>query len=139
MLKQALILKSSHFLAGILLVIYLGAVLVTWHLQLPGWLRGSLSLVVLWCLCQALWKQAWRVHPQSVMRLWRRNNGCWYLQYRKDSFVQKVGLLHWVYTPMLILLTFSSGQKQGSISVVIMRDALGEDVFRRLCVTLNVG
>jgi len=122
--------KLSRALALALLGIHVLAFLAAWLNPLPVWLRLLLSLSVL----LSLWL-SYRSKPQIIgIRL--QPEGYWLLDSANNTELEASLLGSSIVNPWFVLLHFQAETRR--YSLLICRDSLDVEAFRRLRVALKV-
>jgi len=117
-------------LAAFLLSAHGLSLLAAWLNPLPVWLRLGLSVIILF----SLWHLS-RAKPQFV-GLRGQADGSWLLQASDGTETEAALLATSIANPWFVLLHFRS--QASRISLLVSRDSVEAEGFRRLRVALNI-
>jgi hypothetical protein len=131
-------IKSSRILFMLLLLLHAGAIVIAWTLTMPI----AVSIIITTGCLVSLWfnlhKHVFRTKDkQAIVKLWPEQDGKWQLQNVKGEIYSGELSGGSVKTNAFVLLNFKIPNKRFKLPVVIWRDALDADSFRRLRVLLN--
>lgn len=129
--------KSSWWLTIIYLFIHLGAMVVLFFLALPLPIQGAMLGLCVLSLVFCLYRQAWRLSKQSIVKFWYTGERHWNLQDRQGQELSARLKGDSICTLHFVLLNFSIKSRWRSCSVIILPDAMQPDDLRRLRVLLN--
>lgn len=136
MIKTPFILQTSQLMKYFLLIIHLVSVSVLLILPLELGLKYVLSALCLLNLFET-WRRYVGFRGQVITKMWLRDSNIWQLETaRGERFVAKLSGES-ICTPFLVILNFRRSKHWLKTSVVIPKDALDEDSFRRLRVRLR--
>jgi len=128
-------LRPSNTLAGILLLLHLGAVLIVFFVVYPGWLRLGLFSVCVWSLWSNLRQHAWRNADKAIISFVEQYDE-WYLIDRAKNKYSATLCGDSIVTPYFAILNFRR-ERRTIKSIVILPDTIQRDSFRRLRVHLR--
>ncbi len=130
-------LKPSHTFFVLLLLLHAGAIVIAWCLVMPIILSLIITVSCLVSLWRALQQHVVRKSDKAIVKLWRGQDGKWQLQ-RYDGSVESGELGDGsIRSNTFVLLNFKMQNKRFKLPVLIWRDALDADSFRRLRVLLR--
>jgi hypothetical protein len=127
-------LKSSYYLAILLLIIHGGAIACLWLLPWPWWTKLLLVLASLMSFITLFRQHVLLSNPRSVVEFWQQNSGCWQLR-NNLAEVKTVKLAdNSICTRYFVLLNFNCLAKSpdARISILVLSDSLSEQDFRHL-------
>lgn len=122
--------KPSHALAAFLWAAHALSLFAAWLNPLPVWLRLVFSVCVLFSLWAAL-----RRSRAGITGLQPKPDGSWIL-HEGDTEVEASLLGSSLSTPWFVLLHFRTETRRPAL--LVCRDSLDTDAFRRLRVVLQV-
>ena len=125
--------KPSHSLAVFLLAVHALAFVAAWANLLEIWLKLLFSLCVLFSLWLAF-KQ--RMNGPEIAGLQLKPDGSWLLRLSSGGDIEAKLLGSSIANPWFVLLHLRTENKR--FSMLIPRDSLEPDAFRRLRVALLV-
>jgi len=135
-LKTAFDLKSSAYLTTLLVLLHAGAILFLCLLSLSiGLIIGAACLAAV-SLLFTLRRHALRLEKAAIIRIHRISEDCWHLYDRADRCWQAELSNKSLRSLPLILLNFKIPGRRFMLPVLIVRDTLAHDDFRRLSVLL---
>lgn len=126
-------LKSSYYLAILLLVVHGGAIACLCFLPWPWWTKLLLSLACLMSFVTLFCQHVLLNNPHSVIEFWQQSSGCWQLR----NHLGEVSLFNLagdsICIRYFVLLNFVSlDKKKRKISLVLLPDSLNPKDFRQL-------
>jgi len=126
-------LKSSYYLAILLLVVHGGAIACLCFLPWPWWTKLLLSVACLMSFVTLFCQHVLLNNPHSVIEFWQQNTGCWQLR----NNLGEVRLFNLagdsICSRYFVLLNLVSlGKKKSKISLVLLPDSLNPKDFRQL-------
>ena len=125
--------KPSRALATFLLGVHALSFLAAWLNPLPVWLRSLIALGVL----LSLWLNVRRSRAETeIIGLRIKPDVAWDLHTREGPIIEASLLGSSLVNPWFVLLHFRAEKKR--YSLLICRDSLNAEEFRRLRVTLRV-
>lgn len=139
MIKTPFILQSSQLTRYFLILVHALSILVVFLLPLPIGLKYGLGALCLLNLVDS-WRKYVSLKGQRVItKLWQRNSRFWQLETAQgERFIAKLSGES-ICTPLLVVLNFRRPKQWFATSVVIPKDAMDADSFRRLRVRLRFG
>jgi len=128
--------RCSVWLAGLLLLVHTGALVLIVLVPLPVWIKILLACLVSGSLIFTLNTYALLRGGRAIARAVCEGDGQWSLRTAAGREFD-VRLLPGSYVnPGLVILNFSAGSRWRNYSMVLMPDALDETTLRRLRVHL---
>jgi toxin CptA len=130
------VLKPSRFLFTLLLLLHAGAVAITW------WMTPVALALLITMGCLASWWSTMQRHvsrktAKAIVKLWPTQDSKWELEsYSGKIYSGELGNGS-VRSKWFVLLNFKIPHKRFQLPVLIWRDALDTDSFRRLRVLLR--
>lgn len=126
-------LKSSYYLAILVLVVHGGAIACLCFLPWPWWTKLLLSLACLMSFVTLFCQHVLLNNPHSIIEFWQQSPDCWHLR----NNLGEVSLQHLaddsVCTRYFVLLNFVAlNNKKTKISLVLLPDSLNPKDFRQL-------
>lgn len=134
MVSKSFRLKSSYYLAILVLIIHGGAIACLCFLPWPGWTKLFLALACLMSFITLFRQHVLLNNPRSIIEFWQKNGGHWQLK-NNLSEIKTVKLVdNSICTRYFVLLNFDCFNKQRStrVSVLILADSLNSQDFRQL-------
>ncbi len=129
-------LRPSRQLATVLVAAHAGGLAVTLPLSWPWWGTSLLGMALAASLAWNLSRHALLSHPRAVWAITWRGEGDFELS-RRDGTRTAARLAPDTYVhPRLVILCFRRG-RWGRSPVVLCRDAVDQESFRRLRVRLG--
>jgi len=131
-------IRPSRILLVVLLLLHLSAIVILITLPMPAILMFVLSIVLILIGAHLMSLHALRSSEKAVTKIIWDANDEWLLSGSARQNV-KVDLLGDSYVhPKLTILRFKEPDKMWSNSVVLLKDNIDENDFRRLRVRLNL-
>ncbi|MCH9637331.1 MAG: protein YgfX [Candidatus Rickettsiella isopodorum] len=127
-------LKSSYYLAILLLVVHGGAIACLCFLPWPWWTKLLLSLACLMSFVTLFCQYVLLNNPHSIIEFWQQQSiGCWQLR----NNLGEVSMQHLaddsICTRYFVLLNFVAlNKKKTKISLVLLPDSLNFKDFKQL-------
>ncbi|WP_395498503.1 protein YgfX [Rickettsiella endosymbiont of Litargus connexus] len=127
-------LKSSYYLAILLLVVHGGAIACLCFLPWPWWTKLLLSLACLMSFVTLFCQYVLLNNPYSIIEFWQQQSiGCWQLR----NNLGEVSMQHLaddsICTRYFVLLNFVAlNKKKTKISLVLLPDSLNFKDFKQL-------
>lgn len=128
-------LRASPPLAALLIAVHAGAAACVWFTPLSAWVQAGIGLGVAWSLYQGLSLHAWRRAATAVTAIEIRA-GQVAVRRRADTRWRRASMRSAFTHPWVVVLRLRCTGRRWPSSVVIPRDTLSVDHFRRLCVRL---
>ncbi len=123
-------------LAIFLMLVHLGGILMLLNLPWQWWQIVLMSSVTLISLIYSLGRHVLQTHQRSISEINWTSDGRWLLTTRSgNSFQARLSANSFLH-PQLVVLNFIHGRWKRQ-SVVLFRDALDQESFRRLRVRLG--
>ncbi|MES2998415.1 MAG: protein YgfX [Pseudomonadota bacterium] len=126
-------LKSSYYLAIVLLIIHGGAIACLCFLPWPWWSRLLLALACLMSFMALFRQHVLLSNPRSVIEFWQQNAGHWQL---RDNLTEiKTAKLadNSICTRYFVLLKFDCLKcRPRYVSILVLADSLNVNDFRQL-------
>lgn len=120
----------------LLILVHLGGILMLLNMQWQWWQIVLMSSVVLISLIYNFGRHVLQTHQQSITEINWTSDGRWLLTTRSgNSFQARLSENSFLH-PQLVVLNFNRGRWKRQ-SVVLFRDALDQESFRRLRVRLG--
>lgn len=129
-------LKSSRLLFIWLLLIHGGAIMILFCLPLAWWFTGILLSGCLLSLYYNIRVHAWRNHKTTINKFWRTETNQWQLQDNHGAIYPAELRKDHLRTRYWVLLNFQRSKPHARKSLLIPRDALDVESFRRIRVHL---
>jgi len=126
-------LRSSYYLAILLLIVHGGAIACLCFLPWPWWTKLILASACLLSFVKLFHQHALLSSPRSIIEFWQPNAGYW--QLRDNSAEIKAAKLsdNSICTQYFVLLNFDCPKyRPRHISVLILSDSLDVQDFRQL-------
>lgn len=127
-----LTIKPSYLLLGIYGVFFTLVVAACVLLQTSLPIKGALMLLVLGMFYLFAKKQLFLNHPRAVRRFSLLNNRVCYIQYNNDTIEQYSVLDESYLSEYLVILLLKRKDTGAKEVLVLMKDSLEENQFRRL-------
>lgn len=144
MRKLNLNLRRSWYLTGFLIVTHGGALVILPFLSIPLGFCAFLSLLTIASFVSTWQKHAWRFSEKAIVYLQSAMENQWFLTCRSGAVIQARLCGDSVVTPAVAVLHFKVQYPQNIVQrlqiipVIICKDTLHKDEFRRLRVWLFV-
>lgn len=130
-------LHTSYNLLILLLILHLGALCIIGLVKLPILVKLMLiPLVSLGGYC-SIKQHVFLRGRQSIIQFWQERDGSWQLQDFAGTVWSAKLSPNSICTLYGLLLNFKLDNKHKHTAIIILRDALSADEFRRLRVKLN--
>jgi hypothetical protein len=125
-------LRPSLYLLALLLFLHGGALAIIWYLSVPLLLAAIITVLCLFSLWQTLAIHVLRNSKKAITQLRKENDGQWELKTRSGKVFSARLRGDSICTTHCVLLNFRIAGKHLPLSVVIWRDAVDNESFRRL-------
>jgi hypothetical protein len=126
-------LKSSYYLAILLLVIHGGAIACLCFLPWPWWTKLLLSLACLMSFVTLFSQHVLLNNPHSIIEFWQQSGGCWQLRNNLNHMRMFSLANDSICTRYFVLMNFVAlKNKKTKISLLIFADSLNPKDFRHL-------
>ena len=127
-------LTPSYLLAALLVFLHAGAIIILCKLSIPKIFSVGLIIICVFSLFYTLCQQVFRLGSKTIIKI-THTDGTWLLTDRKQQIWPAVLKNDSIRTLPLMLLNFKLANQRTKHSIIILRDSLDADSFRRLRVS----
>ncbi len=123
--------RSSRLLFSIMLIVLMGTIGAVIYLPIVWYMKCVLVLCVIIYGSVIVWRYVLLRHVHSILQLHCLGNGKWHIQtvsHRYEASLMRDSIV----TQMMMLLRFHVQGKRFPLTTIILRDALGNESYRRL-------
>jgi len=131
-------INVSYILAGILLFVDLGGILLITLTPLVWAFRVGIWALLVWSLYRSLRVHAWRNVPSAIRALEIDNEGMAAVYFAGDTGWRSARITAWFVHPWLTLLSLRVEGRKMPANLAIAVDAVEAEPFRRLRVRLKL-
>lgn len=132
MFKEKLELRPSYLLTLFFVLIHGGAIVGLLCLSLPWWFAGVLVGLCGYSLIMTTRRYALLSSTNAIVKLWPLEGEHWQLETRYGQILSTKLRGDSICSAQVVMLNFDSLGKRRSITVLLLRDSLEENSFRRL-------
>ncbi len=131
-------IKVSYLLAGILLAVHLGAMVLVAAIPVAWWLRVVLWAVLGWNLYHSLITHAWRSGPMGIQAIELDNEGVVSIRRAGGDSWLTARITSRLVHPWITLMSLRLESRRWPVNLVIAADAVEPEPFRRWRVALQL-
>lgn len=131
-------LKSSQLLCYLLGFIYVGSIICSWYTAIPWWISSLLTILCIYIGYNTIYKYTFVNYPWAVNLLWQDLSGIWYLLNNQGKIHEAQLMGDSYLSSWLIIANFELLDNGKRISILITKDRLNKNEFRRLTVQLRM-
>jgi hypothetical protein len=131
-------INASYFLAGILLFVYLGGILLIALIPLVWTVRVAIWALLGWSLYRSLRVHAWRNVPSAIRAIEMDSEGVAAVRFAGDTGWRSARITAWFVHPWLTLLSLRVEARKMPVNLAIAADAVEAEPFRRWRVRLKL-
>ena len=131
-------IKVSYWLAGIVLALHLGALVLVTAMPVSWMLRLVLWAALGWSLYYSLITHAWRSGPLAITAIELDNEGQFSVCLAGSETWQPAQVTSRFVHPWLTLMTLRLESRRRPVNLVIAADAVEAEPFRRWRVALKL-
>jgi hypothetical protein len=125
-------LKPSPTLSTLLVILHGGAIGILWYMPIPILLASTLTGLCGISLGITLCRHTLRITNKAIVQLWEEPANNWKLKDRSGRIYLGTLSGDVLRTTQCVLLRFNVFHSRFKLPIIIWRDALDDDSFRRL-------